>query len=110
MGDSQKFNDQLDEIIKRTGAGTEVFNKQMKAKVKKIGLMSLGYVAVGIVASFIFQLLSPNDKVMEVLVGYIRLLSFLMLVFGSICILAVLVQWYVYDNLAKRRTSSDPGR
>lgn len=105
MEDRQKFNDMVDDIVKRTGAGTRVFNKEMGARLGAAAQVTITFLLVSTLANLFIRVFNIFDPSLTlVLIGYIRFLQILIIVFGLISVLVIGIQWFAYDQLAKRKS------
>lgn len=96
-----KFDEELDEIVKDTGAGTDEFKKDIRKRLKIAWLVTLsGVIVAG--GNFIAILSSwwPESDAFTSLVAYIFVLSFLVIMMGILSLLAVWFQGYGLNKAA----------
>lgn len=97
-----EFNDKFDEIVQRTGAGTEVFKNDVKKRLKTVSITTL----ISVV-TFLLNTLAiryswwPESDAFKALAGYIFLLSALLVVMGLLGLFIIWFQGYVYNKMAE---------
>lgn len=102
-----EFNDKVDEIVQRTGAGTDAFKENVNKRFRLI-LKITAINSVIFLLNFLAILYSlwPGDA-FKTLSGFIFLLSAATIVMGLVSLFIVWLSGYSYNKLAEYNQKRD---
>ena len=97
-----EFNNKVDEIVKKTGAGTNAFNENLSKRLR-LALRITAINCIILLLSFLAILYSwwPESDAFKTLAGFIFLLSAASVVMGLLSIFVTWFSGYAYNKLAE---------
>ena len=97
-----EFNDKLDEIIRRTGAGTEAFKSNVRKRFRTVKTLTLVNTII-----FLLSYLAirnswwPEGDAFKVLAGYILILLAMLIVISLLSLFTIWLIGHAYNKLAE---------
>ena len=98
-----EFDNKIDEIIQKTGAGTKTFRENLSNRLR-LALKLTAINSVIFLLSFLAILYSwwPESDAFKILAGFIFLLSAASVVMGLLAIFVTWLSGYAYNKLAEQ--------
>lgn len=97
-----EFNDKVDEIVERTGAGTDAFKENVNKRFRLVlKITTINSVIFLLTFLTIRYSLWPENDAFKTLAGFIFLLSAATVIMGLVGLFVIWLSGYAYNKIAE---------